>query len=206
MKDNKNFESELPKGHEPALYINATETKLGLIFTIVSLVVLAVVLFIAIIPIVINDRGLELWESLFDRVSLYSLVTIMSMIIYVTLHELTHGIFYKIFTGQKLTFGMSWSCFYCGVPEIFVYRRAAMVSAAAPLVIFTVILLPLTFFLYFVNLALYLISAFLLGIHLGGCCGDAYVISLLLFRFRDDKTLVRDTGPEQFFFVPTMNS
>ena len=206
MKDNKNFERELPKGHEPALCINATNAKFGLLFTLASFVVLAVVLFIAIMPIAINERGSELWESIFDRYFLNCLVALMGMIIYILLHELTHGMFYKIFTGEKLTFGMSWSCFYCGVPKIFVYRRAAMISAAAPLVIFTVILLSLTVYLYFVNLALYLISTVLLGIHLGGCCGDAYVIALLLFRFRDKKTLVRDTGPEQFFFVPTKNT
>ena len=203
MTDNKNFERELPEGHKQAMYINATNAKFGLLFTIISLVVLAVVLFIAIIPIVKNDMGSALFESVFDRYFLNVSVALISMALYIVLHELTHGLFYKFVTREKLTYGMSWSCFYCGVPKIFVYRKAAMISAAAPLVIFTLILIPLTIYLYFVNLALYLIFAFLLGIHLGGCCGDAYVILLFLFKFRDKGTLVRDTGPEQFFFVPT---
>ena len=28
---------------------------------------------------------------------------------------------------------------------------------------------------------------------------------LLLFKFRDKKTLVKDTGPEQFFYTPDRN-
>ena len=123
------------------------------------------------------------------------------MIFYIVMHELLHGIFYKLFTGEKLTFGASWSCFFCGVPKIYIYRRPAMIAAAAPLVFFTILLIPLTAWLYYVNYALYLLSAMILGLHLGGCAGDIYVILLFLFKFRGNKTLVRDTGPEQFFYV-----
>ena len=41
----------------------------------------------------------------------------------------------------------------------------------------------------------------LLGLHLGGCSGDIYFASLLLFKFKSPDTLARDTGPEQFIYV-----
>ena len=68
--------------------------------------------------------------------------------------------------------------------------------------IFTILLVPVTAALYFVDPLSYLLSAFLLGMHLGGCCGDIYLILTLLFRYRDPRTLVRDTGPEQTIYVP----
>ena len=77
-----------------------------------------------------------------------------------------------------------------------------MIAAAAPLVFLTLLLIPLTAWLYYVNYALYLLSAMILGLHLGGCAGDIYVILLFLFKFKGKKTLVRDTGPEQFFYTP----
>ena len=118
------------------------------------------------------------------------------------LHELIHGAAYKKLTGEKLTFGMSWSCAFCGVPNIFTYKRCALISVLAPFVIFSLIFIPLTVALYFVDTHYYLLSALLLGLHLGGCCGDLYVSLLLLFKFKNKKLLMRDTGPEQFFYLP----
>ena len=59
---------------------------------------------------------------------LHSIIFIAAMLLYIVLHELTHGIAYKLTTGRKLTFGFTLSVAYCGVPDIYVYRKAAMTA------------------------------------------------------------------------------
>ena len=128
------------------------------------------------------------------------------MIAYIVLHELVHGAAYKALTGERLTFGMSWSCAFCGVPHIFTYRRTAIISTVAPLILFTLIFIPILGLLFHFSPLYFLIAAFIFGLHLGGCSGDVYVLYLLTVRFRNKKTLVRDTGPEQFFYVPDIEN
>lgn len=195
----KNFEKELPEGYTEALHINAKDKKLGLIFNAIALVVTVAVLAIAAIPVMVHGNMTVESDELFAAY----IVFIVSMLLYIVLHELVHGIAYKHMTGEKLTFGISWSCAFCGVPNIYVYRRTALIACGAPLVVFSVILIPLTVSLYFASSVFYFISAFILGLHLGGCCGDIYLIGLLLFKFKNEKVLVRDTGPEQFLCIPS---
>ena len=205
MEKNKNSESELPENYELSFYINAANAKFGLLFNLIAVFIYALVALIAFIPIFKNDAFDALKDTLFGLGAfsplIYALVFVFTMAAYIFLHELTHGVSYRLFTKEKLSFGMKWSCFYCGVPNIYVYRKAVIISAAAPLIIFSILFVPLTICLYHINLVLYFASAFILGIHIGGCSGDIYVILLLLFKFKNSSTLVRDTGPEQFFYT-----
>lgn len=198
----QNFERELPDGYKLAKHINAKDVKLGLIFNGICLLVLAAVLALAWIPLAGRDLSYLLTKDNFISLFVAWVVLIVVMIAYIVLHEMAHGIAYKALTGEKLTFGMSWSCAFCGVPSIYTYRRTAIIFLIAPLTVFTVIFLPLTVCLYFVNPIYYLLSAFMLGMHLGGCSGDIYCTLLFLFKYRDKKTLMRDTGPEQYLYVP----
>ena len=103
--------------------------------------------------------------------------------------------------SPSTSIGLSWSCAFCGVPKVYTYRKTALIALVSPLIVFSVVLIALTVALYFVSPIYYLMSAFLFGLHLGGCCGDIYVTLLFLFKFKDKRTLMRDTGPEQFFYV-----
>jgi hypothetical protein len=197
----KYFEKEIPEGYERKKYINAKSAKFGIIFNLIAMVILALVMLIAFLPL----RGME-FSSMIESIGLTAymvsmLIFFVGMLGYIVLHELVHGAAYKKLTGEKLTFGMSWSCAFCGVPNIYVYRKASLISSAAPLVVFSIILGALTAILYFVSPWYYILSAFIFGLHLGGCSGDMYVILLLLFKFKDETTLIRDTGPEQSFYV-----
>lgn len=200
---NKNFERDIPEGYKQVKYINAKDIKLGIIFNLIAFIVLVAVMAIAIPPLASNpllDEGVDLTEL---SISMWAFV--LATVVYMILHELTHGIPYKKLTGEKLTFGMSWSCAFCGVPHIYVYRKTALIAVLAPFTVFTLIFIPLTVALYFVNPIYYIFSALMLGLHLGGCSGDLYVTYLLLFKYKDEKTLMRDTGPEQYFYVPAEN-
>lgn len=201
MKE-KNFCREIPAGYTQAFYLNCKDLKVGLVFTLVSLVVLVWVLAMAALPLLLGARpgyAIEL-EGFATLGVMYGFLALM--LAYIVLHELVHGLFYKTLTGEKLTFGISWSCAFCGVPNIYTYRRTALLSAAAPLVIFTVLMLPVQIMLFFVHPVCYWMMALVFGIHLGGCCGDGYLLLLLFTRFKDPRTLVRDTGPEQYIYVP----
>lgn len=194
----KNFEKELPSGYRQAYYIDAANKKTGLIFNLVALMIMALVMLLSAIPVIVSATAIS---TSYTEIFIALIIYFVAMLGYIILHELVHGAAYKLLTGEKLTYGMKWSCAFCGVPHIYTYRRAAIIAILSPLVVFTFLLLPITVLLYFVNPVFYFLSALILGLHLGGCCGDAFVFLLLIFKFKDKSTLIRDTGPTQYFYI-----
>lgn len=207
--EHKNFERELPDGYKLARYINAKSAKFGLVFNLIALAVWITVEMIALIPFLCSG-ALSPWHII-PFFFIGALGGMIPFVAYIVLHELMHGWAYKRKTGEKLKFGMSWSCAFCGVPHIYTYRSTALLAVLLPLVVFTAIFLPLTvaccaLALAFENatvlLAIYAVLVFVLAMHLGGCAGDIYVALLFMMKYKDPKTLMRDTGPEQYFYVP----
>lgn len=194
----KNYERELPCTYREVYRINALEKKVGLILNLAALGIMAVIVLLALIPFFIGLTTLTFDPTMW---LISCVLLLISIIAYMFLHELVHGAAYKLLTGEKLTFGLSWSCAYCGVPNIYVYRRTAIIALVAPLTVFTVILVPLTVALSFFNVYFYGVSAIVLALHLGGCIGDMYMTYLLLSKYRDNSILIRDTGPEQFIYA-----
>jgi len=201
MKE-QNFERTLPSGYRQVLYINAKSIKLGVIFNLIALLVLAIVMVLAFLPFRMGDSSFTLSSIDPAQLMIAYLIFFVGIIAYVILHELVHGVAYKLQTGEKLTFGLSWSCAFCGVPHIFTYCKTAIIAVISPFAVFTLLFIPILITLYFFNPLYYLAAAFIFGLHLGGCSGDLYVLYLLTVKFRNPKTMMRDTGPEQFFYVP----
>jgi hypothetical protein len=198
----QNFEKELPSGYRQALYINANSAKFGIIFNLIALAVLVAVIAFAVVSVKLSGRPMtNILEMDPLELLIADVVFLFVMVAYIVLHELVHGAVYKAMTGEKLTFGMSWSCAFCGVPNIFTYRKTALLAVVAPFAVFTLLFIPILILLYFVSPLYYLLAAVIFGMHLGGCSGDLYVLYLLTVKFKDRKTLMRDTGPEQFFYV-----
>lgn len=205
MKTTKeqNFERDLPAGYKQALYINAKDAKFGIIFNLIALAVLAVIMVVAFLSLHLGGKlSADILDLEYLQLLIAYAVFFGTMIGYIVLHELVHGIAYKGLTGEKLTFGMSWSCAFCGVPHIYTYRKTALISVISPFAVFTLLMLPILVILYFVSPLYFLILAFIFGLHVGGCSGDLYVLYLLTVRFKGKNVLMRDTGPEQFFYVP----
>jgi hypothetical protein len=190
----KKWEAELPAGYREAFVIDAkNDKKLLLWMNLIVIVVMAV--FVAA-----GFAWLRPFEH-FESFSIGAMIWFLAaMIVYVVLHELVHGAAYKALTGQKLTFGLTLTVAFCGVPEIYVYRRASLIAVLAPFAVFTVVfgaaaaLLPTAWDRFY--------AALLLAIHTGGCVGDLWNTLLYLTRFRDPRTLTRDTGPVQTFYLP----
>lgn len=192
--EGKDYELSLPEGYEAVLTIDATDKKFALWMNLAAVIPLVPALIAALRMV----RGREL--TFFSQKMLGFLG---AMLVYIVLHELVHGIAYRALTHRKLSFGLKLTCAYCGVPDIYCYRRTAMISLLAPFTVFTILFAALALFL--ADPLLRACSVVLLGLHAGGCSGDLYDTWLYLTRFRDPLTLMRDTGPAQTFYVKASN-
>ena len=179
--NNKMYEKELPLNYKEVKHIDATEKKFGIIMNVVAFVVLVIVM--AISWLVLKIRYDRISSTLIESFIVLLLLCIV-LPLYIVLHELVHGLCYKLLTKEKLTFGLSWSCAFCGVPNLYTYKKTALISLLAPFITFTVILVPVTIALYFVSPVYFLAASFALGLHLGGCSGDLYVTYLLLVKYQ----------------------
>lgn len=129
------------------------------------------------------------------------LVAYVILMVYLVLHELTHGITYKIFTGGKLTYGFTLAVAFCGVPQLYVRRRASLAALLMPFVVFTIIFTALTVGMYFVHPLYGIVAGAVLCLHIGGCVGDLHWVLMYLTIYRGCDTLMRDTGPTQYLYV-----
>jgi hypothetical protein len=200
MKE-KTFERELPEGYREVAHVNALDKRLGIILNLFSLIIAAIVLSVAagVFALLGGEGQIFTFNGKSDILTLYLLCA--ALIVYLILHELVHGVVYKIMTGEKLTFGISWSCAFCGVPNIYTYTKTAIYASSAPLIVFSILFLALTVAAFFISPLLYFAAAALLAIHLGGCSGDIYIL-FKISKYKSERLLVRDTGPEQFFYLP----
>lgn len=188
----KRYEDTLPNDYEAILTIDATKKKTAIIFNVLALAVMIIVFIIGIL-ILQNTK-----DTTLDLDLIFLIVFIVLMIAMLIIHELIHGLFYKIYTKQKLTFGMTWSCAFCGVPKIYVYRNVMMITCMAPCVILSLTMILLMIFIP--NFFICLLILLLFSLHFGGCVGDIYVFLLLLFKYKDKDILLRDTGPLQTIY------
>lgn len=181
----------LPEGYEEVYSIDATNKKVCVVLNAVAIIIMLAI----IIPtaVIINPTGCAA-DSGFRQ----AFISIAVMLSYVFLHELIHGIAYKILTKQKLTFGLTPWYAYCGVPDVYVYRPATLIALLAPFVVLSMIFIIAAIRIsdpWGKFFAIIIFSA-----HLGGCCGDLYNTVLYVFRFRDNGILTRDIGLKQIFY------
>lgn len=189
----KHYEKELPAGYQAAHTIDAADKKIGVWLNVIAGVIMAAMITVS--TLVIRPGNIFKNSS-----PLHFLILGAGLFAYIVLHELTHGAAYKLLTGQKLTFGLTATVAYCGVPDIYVYRGASLIALLSPFVVFTLIFGAMT--LAFVHPMDKFFAAIALAVHVGGCVGDLYDTGLYLLRFRDPRTLMRDTGPKQTFYLP----
>lgn len=120
---------------------------------------------------------------------------ILSLLI-VVLHELVHGIFFKMGKNVKIKFGFHGFAASCSAPNVFLAKKHYMIVGLAPAVIINLcLLIPLFFVQGFVFDVLF----WALAIHFGGCIGDFY-ISIKLTKQPAD-ILIRDYGIGMEFYA-----
>lgn len=203
MDKGKNFEIKLPENYVLVKHVDAkSDKRLVLIYSLLSFVPVVVIApLLCVIAVFVS--GYSFGERLVEDGSVFVvLILCASMILYVVLHELVHGITYKFFTGGKLTFGLTLTVAFCGVPDLYVRKKASVAALVMPFAVFSVILAGLTVGMWFICPLYGVAAGILFSIHAGGCVGDLHWILTYLTKFRRCNTLMRDTGPEQWLYIP----
>ena len=190
----QNCVTELPKGYRASLHIDLQKDKKTALKVNLWGVAIMVVLFLIgalIRPIsLILDRDEGLSAFL-----LHWGVVIVSMLVYLVLHELTHAAAMKYYGSTKVRFGFTGMYAYAGSEVDYFAKKPYRVIALAPLVLWTLILTPICFL---VPQDWFWPMWVLLVMHASGCIGDIWV-TLRLLR-EPEEIYVRDTGVEMTVF------
>ncbi len=203
MNKRDTFETSLPENYVLVKHVDAKNNrKLITAYSLLSFVPLLII-FPVLCVIAYYCSGYNILDRWYEDYGIVVLiVSCIILILYIILHELTHGITYKIFTGAKLTFGLTLAVAFCGVPDIYVRKKASFAALIMPFAVFTVIFAGMTAGLWFVSPLYGIFSGAILAIHLGGCVGDLHWILMYLTTYKNCNTLMRDTGPEQWLYIP----
>ncbi|MBP5729240.1 MAG: DUF3267 domain-containing protein [Clostridia bacterium] len=192
---NRYYEGKLPEGYSEAFVVDANDKKQGMKFQIAAILSVAVLInvffFVYALP--------RLNEIAAGFTVLKCAGVVIAYFLYVVLHELTHGLVYKLLTGKKLTFGFKLPSAYCGVPDIYTYRITSLLSLSAPLTVFSILFVFL--FLMIRDTFLKAMILLLFALHISGCTGDLYGIFLFLFRFKNPASLRKDFGARQVYYI-----
>ena len=183
---------ELPENYKLDKTIDMKKMSTNIFLNVLN-ILFVIISFLILIPLKFKEIKIDNLIEL----SIVMFIALIGFIIYIVLHELTHGLFYKIFTKQKLTFGVSLTYAYCGVPNIYVRKKETIIACLSPLIIFSIIFLTLIFILppNYINLSIIILFSF----HFGGCSGDIFLSLILLTKYKKD-TYIKDTGPTQYIY------
>ncbi len=202
MDKSKNYEKSVPQNYVLVKHVDAKNKKQIIIYTVLSFVPLLII-FPALVLIARYCNGYDISNISKDSFGLFTpLIICVILFSYIVLHEIIHGITYKFFTGAKLTFGFSLTVAFCGVPEIYVRKKASIAALVMPFLVFSIIFIASTIGLWFVSPAYGIISGVVFAVHLGGCVGDLHWTLLYLTKFKHCNTIMRDTGPAQWLYIP----
>jgi hypothetical protein len=119
-------------------------------------------------------------------------------VVTMVLHELTHGLFYWLFTHERPAFGYKGLYAYCAGPGWYMPRNQALVIGLAPVVILSLLglaLLPVVPATLLPSLLLLLI------INASGAVGDLLISGWLLTQSRDALLYDHETGVAMTLFT-----
>ena len=148
------------------------------------------------IALVMFAAGWLLSRSFLHFENLLTLAAFLAcVVLYMVLHELTHGLCMKVFGARRVKYGFTGLYAFAGSDEYF-QKGAYIVVALAPLVVWSLVLLGLNWqggaasFWFFYLLQL---------VNVSGAAGDLYVTARLLRL--PGETLVQDTGVSMKVFT-----
>jgi len=186
LKPQKN----LPQNYREAFRIDLLkDKKLLLLVNGLGLAIFAVffVLGLVLFP-------LQIQVSL--QLLLKMVVCAVGMLLYIVLHELTHGFFIKYFTGESASYGFNGMYAFAGSKAYF-DKKSYIIIALAPIIIWGIVLcminlvIPVSWFwvVYFIQLT-----------NLSGAAGDIYVTVKL--KKIPENVLIFDSGTAMTIYVP----
>ncbi len=180
--------STLPEGYQQAYALDLKEDKKLMI--LVNLYA-----FIPLIPFVVIYFWLIAPEMTYLEFNNWDFPHfILQMILMMIVHELIHGIFFKLGTKEKVRYQFHGIYASASVKGIYFYKHHYLVVGLAPFVILTIVyslllLIPGQFIFWYIILAM----------HTSACIGDFYV-TLKLLKYPAD-TLIEDYGVGMVFYT-----
>ncbi len=112
-------------------------------------------------------------------------------------HELTHGLFFWIFTRKRPTYGFKGFYAYAAAPDFYIPRNQFILIGLAPFVVISLIGIAL---LPFTALGVALTIVLILTMNAAGAVGDFYAVGVLLTQ--TPSTLIRDFGDGMACYRP----
>lgn len=173
----------LPTGYKEKLSINLKDKKILVFLNIGSILLILPFILGYVIYLDLNHYNDPITINPLD-ILLYLVLAFFSIII----HELIHGIFFKLGTKEKVSYKFHGWAASASVEGIYFYKNHYILTGIAPFMIITPLLVASIYLFPMHSLGLYII----LAIHTAGCVGDFYVI-LKLIRCNSD-TLIHDYG------------
>jgi len=161
------------------------DKKLALLVNI-GAILIAIPLFI--IGAIITPINYEIVYGNFLSSILTLVYLLVTVLIFCVVHELIHGVFFKLFSGKKVKYGFTGVYAFAG-SEAYFNKREYLVIGLSPVIFLGIILLFLTILLtneWFWRV--YLIQI----INLSGAAGDIY-ITRFMSKLPDD-VLIKDEG------------
>lgn len=153
---------------------------------------------ILLVPLLFFQRlylFLEETESLADYF-VPLVVLLVSMIVYLFLHEWVHGLCIRYFSGKKAHYGFT-GLYAFAASEAYFSKKSYIVIALAPIVVWGVVL---TILLFCVADTWFWVVYLVQVINISGAAGDLYVTFRLSKMPRE--ILVRDSGVMMEIYSP----
>ena len=175
------FDLDLQKDKKLALLLN------GFAILIVAVMTMIGALLIPLPTLFIIDGTITV---------LRPLILLFSLIIYVVLHELIHGICMKHFSGIPAQYGFTGLYAYAGSKAYF-NKKSYTIIALAPVIILGIILLSLHFLL---DTSWFWVIYLIQVNNISGAAGDFYV-TYRFAKFPAD-ILVQDSGVSMTVYSP----
>ena len=209
MTKEKDFYRELPAGYREDKVVDAKSKKFTVYMNLAAVIIMIAVYVITdivcsgriiLVDLAKTDGEEDILKWYLTSVLLPLGIFVVASFVYIVLHELTHGVAYKVLTGEKLTFGFTKTVAYCGVPNIYLGKKTSLIALLSPFLLFDLV--------FIIGIAIAgetttaIIFRLLFAIHFGGCAGDLYDTILLIFKYRKG-CLMKDDGPKQVFYVRT---
>ena len=185
--------TQLPPDYEMRGEIDLSKNKgLALLLNLIGLILILVFgAFFGWLTLLLRpDLILAGWEiGDVSQLLTFTLVLLGLSIAQVTLHELVHGLFFRLATKSRPRYGFKGLYAYAAAPEWYLPRNRYLVVGLAPVVGMSLVGL---LFISFVPQGLVLPLFYVIVVNAAGSIGDLMVAGWLLFK--PATTLVQDGG------------
>ena len=180
---------DLQKNKKQAIIVN------GLAILSAIILVVPMIFLVPIGDLFIIDTSSGLGIFLYV---LRFLVLVLGSIVYIILHELTHGIVMKAFGAKKVKFGFTFIYAYAGSKDEYFKKWPYIVIALAPVTVFFVIFAIICPFIY--DTPWFWVVYFWQVQNISGAMGD--IIVSLLFLKKPKNAYIKDEGTNMKVFAP----